>query len=134
MDKLSQYSSKPSSYLLSKFKPDHHDDIELPSFDELKHLAEQDPESFEILRKSLCEKTIAQAPINKRKRLRGLQFKIDMERQRCDSSLASCIRISELMNESLLNLNSVLSDPEGYAESRNSQQASIIRFRPKATN
>lgn len=134
MDKLSQYSSKPSTFLLNQFEPDNHNDIELPSFDELKNLAEQDPERFEILRKDLCEKTISQAPINKRKRLRGLQFKIDMERKRCESSLASCIRISELMNESLLNLNSVLSDPEGYTENRQSQQASIIRFRPKAAN
>ena len=56
--------------------------MELPSFDELKKLAQSDPEQLEKLRTELIEDTISSAPAQHQRRLRGLQFQVDMERRR----------------------------------------------------
>ena len=47
----------------------------------------------------------------KRKRLQGLQFRIDMERQRARSPLAATIRISEMMCHSLADLHRSMVTP-----------------------
>lgn len=98
----------------------------MPSFDEMAMLAKTDPEAFEMMRTELCEQAIARAPLHMRKRLQGLQFKIDMERKRSGSSMGACIRISQLMNESLLKLNAALSNPRAYLEQYYSQSAEVI--------
>ena len=76
----------------------------LPSFDTMVNMAKNQPEKLEALRQSLIAKVIASAPERSRRRLEGLQFQIDMERRRSQSPMGSCIRISQLMNESLFEL------------------------------
>lgn len=98
----------------------------MPSFDEMAMLAKTDPAAFEMMRTELCEQAIARAPLHMRRRLQGLQFKIDMERKRSGSSMGACIRISQLMNESLLKLNAALSNPRAYLEHYYSQSAEVI--------
>jgi hypothetical protein len=75
--------------------------VKLPSFDELKKLAETNPEQLEKLRAELIEDTISSAPQQYQRRLRGLQFQIDMERRRAKNPLSSCIRISKMMHDHL---------------------------------
>lgn len=77
----------------------------LPAFDVLLDLARNDPEALEELRRNLTQSVIDAAPNEaNRRRLRGLQFRVDMERERAKTPLAATIRISELMCQSLAEL------------------------------
>jgi hypothetical protein len=75
--------------------------VQLPPFDELKQLANRNPEALEALRQQLIEQTINSAGEDFRRRLRGLQFQIDMERQRASNPLSACLRMSRMMHERL---------------------------------
>lgn len=83
-----------------------HDD--LPDFDTLARMAREDPEALEALRDRLASNLIEGARPEHRRRLRGLQFQIDMERRRAANPLASCLRISQMMQASLLDLQQAL--------------------------
>ncbi len=77
----------------------------LPAFDVLLDLARNDPEGLEALRQTLTSSIIDAAPSEaNRRRLRGLQFQVDMEREKARTPLAATIRISELMCQSLAEL------------------------------
>ncbi|WP_086932769.1 DUF3135 domain-containing protein [Agarilytica rhodophyticola] len=80
-----------------------------PSFDELKKLAEQSPEKLEEFRERQVQALIEQAPERIRKRLQGLQFQINCQRELHKTPLASCIAISQMMHESLAKLNEAFS-------------------------
>ncbi|MGB1092778.1 MAG: DUF3135 domain-containing protein [Oceanobacter sp.] len=90
--------------------------MDLPSFDELRNLAENSPEQLEALRQQLIEETISQAPADCERRLRGLQFQIDMERRRAKTPMASCIRISKLMHDQLHKLKASIHGMQNYDE------------------
>jgi len=66
-------------------------------FDSLAKLAQSDPEAFEAKRLDMIGKLIEGAPAGIQQRLRGFQWRIDMERQRCSNPLQACIRISNMM-------------------------------------
>ena len=55
---------------------------DLPDFNTLVKMASEDPEGLEKLRREMAENLINQAPKDTQRKLRGLQFKIDMERRR----------------------------------------------------
>lgn len=77
----------------------------LPAFDVLVDMARNDPQGLETLRRSLTNAVIAAASTDTtRRRLQGLQFRIDMERKRATTPLAAAIRISEMMCHSLAEL------------------------------
>ena len=71
-------------------------------FEHWSHLASEDPEAFEARRQALIEDLINSAPRHRQPRLRGLQWRLDMVRQRSRTPLAACIRMSEMMWDSLL--------------------------------
>lgn len=73
--------------------------IELPAFDTLKALADEDPEALELLRDRLVAEVIERAPSHQRAQLQGLQFVLDMERRRAKNPMQCCIRMSQLMHE-----------------------------------
>jgi len=66
-------------------------------FDAWKDLAANDPEAFERKRRTVLDQAIADAPEQTRKRLTGLQWRIDTERRLAPNPLASCIGIYEQM-------------------------------------
>jgi len=66
-------------------------------FDEWARLAREQPVEFERRRRTLIRHTIAQADTVSRDRLRCLQWRIDMERDRSVDALASCVRIYRMM-------------------------------------
>jgi hypothetical protein len=66
-------------------------------FDDWAKLAQHDPEAFEKRRREAIDAVIAKAPLHEQQRLRGLQFRIDMERQRASNPLSACIRINKMM-------------------------------------
>ena len=84
----------------------------LPAFDVLVDMARNDPQRLEKLRRSLTEGVIASANTEQqRKRLAGLQFRVDLERERARSPLAATIKISEMMAQSLAALHRSMVTP-----------------------
>lgn len=73
---------------------------QLPSFDVLMDLAQHHPDQLEDIRRTLSEEIIRDASPRIRPKLEGINFKVDMERQRSRTPLQSCIRITALMHES----------------------------------
>lgn len=85
-------------------------------FDDWATLARTDPDRFEARRRAAIDAIIEGAPVEQQSRLRGLQFRIDMERSRASNPLSACIRLNRLMwdqvarlRESLNELNAELS-------------------------
>jgi len=84
----------------------------LPAFDVLVDMARNDPQRLETLRKKLTSSVIASAATEqKRKRLEGLQFRVDLERRRARSPLAATIKISEMMCHALADLHRSMVTP-----------------------
>ena len=71
------------------------------NFDEWVELAKEDPDAFEERRDALLKQAIEQAPLHFRKKLHGLQFQVDMIRERSAHPMGACVRISSLMMDSL---------------------------------
>lgn len=84
----------------------------LPAFDVLVDMARNDPQKLENLRLKLTQRVIDGATTEqKRKRLEGLQFRVDLERRRARSPLAAAIKISEMMCHSLADLHRSMVTP-----------------------
>lgn len=80
----------------------------LPEFDELVKMSK---EELEILREEYIEEIINSASSEDQKRkLRGLQFKIDMERRKAKNPMAACVKISQMMHESFVELRNKLKE------------------------
>ena len=77
-------------------------------FDRWAALAQADPEAFEAWRQALIEEAIEAAPPDCRQRMRGLQFRIDLERRRARTPLKACLRLSSLMWQSVMGENGLL--------------------------
>ena len=75
--------------------------MELPDFDTLKHWALAEPERLDALLHQQIEALIAQVGPEQQRRLRGLQFRIDCQRRLARNNLDSCIRIANMMHESV---------------------------------
>ncbi len=102
----------------------------LPSFDVLEKLARQDPRALEDLRTRLTNDVIRRARSQRsRQRLRGLQFTIDLERKRAADPLAACVRLSQMMHESLAALNRALIDPEPESLECQPGIATVVPFK-----
>ena len=66
-------------------------------FDDWASCATSDPERFEALRLAAIEAVIAQAPPERRPRLRRLQWRIEQERRLARSPMGACVRLSQMM-------------------------------------
>ncbi|HAG96573.1 MAG: hypothetical protein CMK83_23720 [Pseudomonadales bacterium] len=109
---------------------------DLPEFDKLREMAQRDPEQLERLRIELCDRLIQEAPEKYRRKLRGLQFRVDMERRRAKSPMAACIAISGMMHDSFDRLRNTLNEAAGnvtpgYMESTadDGEAAKVLPFR-----
>ena len=102
----------------------------LPAFDVLVDMARNDPQRLEKLRRILTEHVIAGATTEqKRKRLEGLQFGGDLERERARSPLAATIKISEMMCHSLADLHRSMVTPlVAEQEGEASPKAKVLAF------
>ncbi|MBV1869666.1 MAG: DUF3135 domain-containing protein [Gammaproteobacteria bacterium] len=94
----------------------------IPDFDYLVTLATNSPHELEELRIKLCDHVIESAPISQRRRLRGLQFQIDMERRKAATPMAACMRISEMMHSSFDELRQKLNEATGTEASTSATQ------------
>lgn len=67
-------------------------------FEYWRNLAKSDPEGFERERRAMIASVIDNAPSDRlQQRLRRLQWRIDLERERSGSALGACIRIYNMM-------------------------------------
>lgn len=105
-----------------------------PSFDELIQIARDNPEQLEILRQRKVNEIIDAAPESLKPRLRGLQFQVDCHRRIHKNPLASCISISKMMRDSLLELNDALNGKlpdharEQYQQTENPKSKKVVQF------
>ncbi|MBN4079012.1 DUF3135 domain-containing protein [Beggiatoa alba] len=76
-----------------------------PDFEELLTLAKEDPALFEARRLEYIESFLTHIPIEKQRRLRGLQWQIDQARNLARTPMSSCITIMSMMWDSLHLLN-----------------------------
>lgn len=88
-------------------------------------MAENDPELFERLRRRAIEEVIEKAPESNRQRLRCLQWRIDQERNRSKNPLGACIRISQMMWESVAGRGGLLDHLSKLKSGTINQSASI---------
>ena len=109
-------------------------------FDAWMALHQSDQEEFEQRRANLIQSFIESAPKNYQRRLKGLQFQIDMERRRTNSPMKSCLRISSMMwdmfEQMRTNLNKLIGQPAPKAitmplPSEQSNSADILEYLPK---
>lgn len=78
---------------------------DLPSFDTLKQMAQKNPEALEDLRLLLTQEVIDSArSIEQKRRLEGLKFKVDMNRRKSKNPMQSCLKLSQLMWDSALDM------------------------------
>ncbi len=68
-------------------------------FEEWKALAENNPKAFEFVRQKMIDSLIADA--GESERLKRLQWRIDVERERSKTPMSACVRISNMMFNSL---------------------------------
>ncbi|HEC13768.1 MAG TPA: DUF3135 domain-containing protein [Acidiferrobacteraceae bacterium] len=73
------------------------------NFDDWVDLARDDAAAFEAKRMACIEAVISRASEPNQHRLRCLQWRIEMERQRTRTPLQACLRLSAMMWDSLLN-------------------------------
>ncbi len=78
-------------------------------FDQWSALARSNPDEFERRRRQLIETVLAEAPGHMQNRLRGLQFRIDMERAKAGTPLGAAIRLNAMMWSSFNEMRSSLS-------------------------
>ncbi|MCR9279681.1 MAG: DUF3135 domain-containing protein [Pseudomonadaceae bacterium] len=87
----------------------------LPEFDVLVDMARNDPERLEALRQSMVQSVIeSSSDENMRRRLAGVQFRVDAVRRRATTPLSACIQISEMMCQSLAELHRSMVAPETH--------------------
>lgn len=77
-------------------------------FDRWRDLAQTSPEEFERQRRAVVDQLIEGC--DGARRLRGLQCRIDLERDRTRTPMKSCLRLSSLMWDRFLDFNDALND------------------------
>lgn len=91
---------------------------ELPTFDEMMHLAKTDPAQLERIRQAAIDQTISQASARNRGALKALQHRIDLTRERASNPYQSMVEISRMMHDKLDLLNTALNRPDELNRSR----------------
>lgn len=74
----------------------------LVDFDQWAELAKADPEAFEAKRAEVIEDMIQRLPEHKQERMRRLQWKVDQVRDQAANPMSACIKLSEMMWDSLV--------------------------------
>ena len=82
---------------------------QLPCFETLKELANQDPEAFEEFRQQSCLEYIETIPTPHRNRLRAVQFRVDYEIRNAKTPMAGLVKVSAMMHDSFYRMSRKLS-------------------------
>ena len=81
----------------------------LPSFDNLKAMAENEPQHLEALLSDEVQKIIDSREGPAKRRLQGLQFQIDAQKQMAKNPMDALLRIYSMMQDSVVELQRNLS-------------------------
>jgi hypothetical protein len=104
------------------------------NFDEWLLLAKSDPEMFEKRRQQAIDALIDTAPGEHQQRLRGLQWRIDMERHKYKDSLVRCQKVFSMMWASVYSDNGLLQAlqgrtlAQGHKTDGRRERASVLEF------
>lgn len=98
---------------------------DLPDFDTLLCLHEEDPEELEKIREDLTDAILENAQESNRRKLEGLQFRINMELRRARTPQARCVKLSNMMHDSFAQLHQALHNPGAVIPRHN---ATILPF------
>jgi hypothetical protein len=74
----------------------------LVDFDQWASLAKTDLAAFEAKRSEVIEDLIQSMPPHKQQRMRCLQWKIDQVRKQASNPMAACVKLSEMMWDSVV--------------------------------
>jgi hypothetical protein len=105
-------------------------------FDEWLQLAKADPEAFEKRRQQAIDALIAETSGEQQQRLRGLQWRIDMERRKYKDSLVRCQKVFSMMWSSVYGDNGLLqalhgkNPAQGTDSATRQERASVLSFQP----
>ena len=91
----------PASTLAITERPLMSTQIEPFDFDEWKNLAENNLQAFEARRREVIEGKIRHAPQSVQRRLRGLQWRIDLIRARYRDPMVSSAKLFDMMWQSV---------------------------------
>jgi hypothetical protein len=102
-------------------------------FDAWAALARNNPHAFEARRIDILEHAIQQAPAQRRKRLRHLQWKLDQVRRVAPNPMAATVRMQQLMWDSVTGEDGLLARLQQfrYAEipvDKRLKSAKILQF------
>ena len=102
------------------------------SFDECMKMALEGSDAFEDYRKKLISELIERAHPRIQQRLIGVQFRIDLERRKAKTPMASCVKIFDLMMDHLIcehipKVNMCISFPSAQVI-ENNKKAKIVSF------
>lgn len=98
-------------------------------FESWSALARDDAEEFERRRREMIDGFLATAPERHRQRLQGLQFRIDLERQRAGTPLGAAVRLNSMMWSSFMELRDALSGLSGETGALpQATKATLIQF------
>jgi|AZIH01.1.fsa_nt_gi hypothetical protein len=103
--------------------------MDMPTFNELRVLAESDPEGFEELRAALIEDCIRRSSVCNQRRLRGLQFVIEARRRVAGSPMKALLDIQAMMYDSFLDLKQALLFQQNPSEPSAPTSARVLNFR-----
>jgi hypothetical protein len=88
-------------------------------FDDWAELAARDPQEFEALRQQTIDAVIERAQTaRQRRRLQGLQWRIDMVRQQAKTPLAACVHMYSMMWDKVLGEDGMLEVMEPFRSVR----------------
>lgn len=104
---------------------------DLPDFDTLLSLHEEDPQELDKIRADLTDAIFESASESSRRKLEGLQFRINMELRRARTPQARCVKLSSMMHDSFVQLHEALHSPK---LSPPSQDAKILPFYSQQLN
>lgn len=92
-------------------------------------LAKADPQAFEIQRRAVIEQAIATMPPHQQLRMRGLQWRIDMERLRHRHPRVSCAQLFNQMWSAVYGENGLVDALNGRLTPPD-RSAAILSFAP----
>lgn len=102
------------------------------NFDEWAKMAKEDPDAFEDMRKQMIQNVIDSTSPEIKKRMQGLQWRIDNIRSTSSNPMASCLKISQMMWDNVLGEDGLvenmqkLNDPEQISKPKQLKESATI--------
>ncbi|QLE85127.1 MULTISPECIES: DUF3135 domain-containing protein [Shewanella] len=97
---------------------------QLPDFDKLLWLAQNDPNHLDKLQKLVCEEAIESCDEGNRAQLLSTQHHLEQQLARCTNPYHRCNTAMAVMHEKFLVLNQAMSDPQKFRQTK----ADVIPF------